>query len=81
MSRFRSVDAGKKARKRIDKQRDMDNIPNDPFMLLSYVNTRLRDDYTSLDVLCDDLDINRSELEAKLHGAGFDYMPAINQFR
>ncbi len=33
----------------------MDNLPKDPNILLSYINTKLRDDYTSLDALCDDL--------------------------
>lgn len=57
------------------------DLPKDPFILLSYINTKLRDDYSSLDALCEDLDVDRSELEAKLAAAGFDYMPAINQFR
>lgn len=56
-------------------------IPQDPVMLLSYVNMKLRDEYPSLDALCDDLDIDRGELERKLSEAGFDYMPEINQFR
>ncbi len=57
------------------------DLPKDPFILLSYINTRLRDDYSSLDALCDDMDIDRTELEATLSAAGFDYMPEINQFR
>ena len=32
-------------------------LPQDPAMLLSYVNMKLRDQYASLDDLCDDLDI------------------------
>lgn len=56
-------------------------LPYDPFMLLSVVNTKLRDDFTSLDELCVSLDVNREELESRLHDAGFDYMPSINQFR
>lgn len=50
-------------------------------MLLSWVNMKLRDRYDSLDSLCDDLNLNREELEEKLKEAGFDYMPEINQFR
>ena len=49
--------------------------------MLSYVNTRLRDDYPSLDAMCDDLAIDRSALERSLGAAGFEYMPEINQFR
>lgn len=56
-------------------------LPQDPFMLLSVVNTKLRDEYSSLDELCSSLGIDRSDLESKLHDAGFDYMPEINQFR
>ena len=56
-------------------------LPSDPFMLLSVVNTKLRDDFPSLDELCMSLDVNREELESRLHDVGFDYMPSINQFR
>ena len=54
---------------------------SDPFMLLSVVNTKLRDEYASLDDLCKSEDVDQTELEARLHAAGFDYMPEINQFR
>lgn len=40
----------------------MKKIPQDPIICLSYVNTQLRDFYSSLDLLCDDLMINRDEL-------------------
>lgn len=59
----------------------MNNLPNDPIMLLSAVNMKLRDEYPSLDALCDDLDLSRTDLEARLHAAGFDYLPDANQFR
>lgn len=59
----------------------MEDMPKDPFMLLSWVNMELRDRYDNLDSLCDDLNLNREELEGKLKEAGFDYMPEINQFR
>lgn len=48
-------------------------IPQDPFMLLSFVNMKLRDQYTSLDELCDDLNVTREELDAVLQSAGFEY--------
>ncbi len=57
------------------------DLPRDPFILLSYINTKLRDDYSDLDSLCADLQIDRSELEKTLGEAGFEYMPQINQFR
>lgn len=56
-------------------------LPSDPFILLSYINTKLRDEYSSLDALCDDLNVDRSDLEDKLAAAGFTYLPAANQFR
>lgn len=59
----------------------MNNLPQNPVMLLSYVNTQLRDNYASLDEFCSSLDVSRVDLEAKLSAAGFDYMPEINQFR
>ena len=59
----------------------MDNLPQDPFMLFSFINTMLRDRYDPLNSLCDDLDIDRSQLEKKLATAGFIYSETTNQFR
>ena len=59
----------------------MNNLPNDPIMLLSVINMKLRDFYPTLEDLCNDLDIDRAELEAKLSSAGFEYMPESNSFR
>ena len=56
-------------------------LPKDPMILLSYVNTQLRDNYDSLDALCEGLDVSRSELEETLHTAGFQYDAARNRFR
>lgn len=50
-------------------------------MLLSVVNTKLRDEYTSLDELCESLGADRNALEKKLADAGFEYIPSANQFR
>lgn len=58
----------------------MDQLPNDPMMLFSTVNMYLRDRYASLDELCSDLDINRTELEEKLRNAGFEYSAENNKF-
>lgn len=55
-------------------------LPKDPYMLLSVVNTKLRDDYTDLDDLCASLGEDRSQLESKLKEAGFNYNPTTNQF-
>ena len=56
-------------------------LPNDPMILLSYLNTRLRDDYASFDALCEDLDLSREELEKKLEAVGFAYDAEQNRFR
>ena len=56
------------------------NIPKDPTMLLSYINTKLRDDYSSLDALCDDLDIKQSELKTKLASIDYRYDATLNRF-
>lgn len=53
----------------------------DPFMLLSIMNLKLRDFYNSLDNLCEDLNIDKNELEKCLAAAGFEYVEAINQFK
>lgn len=56
-------------------------LPNDPFMLYSAINMKLRDEYPSLQELCSDLDISESDLTSRLEAAGFSYLPEINQFR
>ena len=55
-------------------------IPNDPVMLLSFLNLKLRDYYSSFDALCDDLDVSKSEIEEKLKAIGYVYNPDRNQF-
>ncbi|MDE7004600.1 MAG: DUF4250 domain-containing protein [Oscillospiraceae bacterium] len=56
-------------------------LPQDPYILLSYVNTKLRDEYPSLSALCDGLDADEGALTAKLADAGYAYDPAANQFK
>ena len=56
-------------------------LPKDPMILFSVVNTRLRDDYATLDALCEDLDEDHSALETRLAAAGFLYDEGKNQFR
>ena len=55
-------------------------VPNDPIILLSYINTQLRDFYCDLDDLCKSLDINREETESKLSDVGYVYDADRNQF-
>lgn len=56
-------------------------LPQDSFILLSYVNTKLRDEYDSLEALCEDLQADRAELTARLEQAGFRYDRERNRFR
>ncbi len=55
-------------------------IPNDPMILLSFINTKLRDNYKNLDLLCDDLQINKAELESKLSAVDYTYNSELNRF-
>ena len=56
-------------------------LPKDPMILLSYINTHLRDDYPTLDALCVALDVSRGELEETLGAVGFAYDEQQNRFR
>ena len=48
-------------------------IPSDPIMLLSFVNLKLRDYYGSLDAMCEDLDVSKVEITAKLAAVNYHY--------
>lgn len=56
-------------------------IPNDPVILLSFINTKLRDEYPNLDELCSSLCISREELEKKLASIGYEYSESSNSFK
>ena len=55
-------------------------IPNDPVMLLSFVNLKLRDFYSDLDAMCEDLDISKEELVQKLESIDYHYNAEQNRF-
>lgn len=55
-------------------------IPQDPAMLLGFINLKLRDYYASLEALCDDMDIERAEIEDKLSTIDYHYDKEKNQF-
>lgn len=55
-------------------------LPQDPAILLSFVNTKLRDCYDSLDALCDDLQADAGEIVGKLSALNYHYDPQRNQF-
>jgi len=59
---------------------DIMQLPTDPNILLSYVNTMLRDKYSDLDKLCSDQEINRSHIEEKLMSINYIYSKELNRF-
>ncbi len=56
-------------------------IPSDPMMLLSFINMKLRDEYDSLDELCESLDLDKAEIIKKLGMIEYRYDPGQNQFK
>ncbi|MBQ8421403.1 MAG: DUF4250 domain-containing protein [Bacteroidales bacterium] len=58
----------------------MTEYPKDPMMLMSWVNMKLRDFYPSLEALCEDLEIDRKDIEDSLNSAGFEYNSELNKF-
>lgn len=56
-------------------------LPKNPILLLSIVNTKLRDFYSSLDELCQDLDESKDEIIDILASSGYIYDKELNQFR
>lgn len=55
-------------------------LPTDNYMLLSFINMKLRDFYDSLDSLCDDLDCSKEEVLERLGSIDYIYDEANNQF-
>ena len=55
-------------------------IPKDPVILLSFVNTKLRDEYSSLDELCAALDMDQEEVVKSLEALDYHYDSAYHQF-
>lgn len=55
-------------------------IPNDPVMLLSFINLKLRDFYSGLDAFCEDMDVDKQEIIDKLAGIDYRYDSERNQF-
>ena len=56
------------------------NLPNDPVMLLSVLNLKLRDFYASLDALCEDMDIDKQTIIEKMKTIDYHYDEEKNQF-
>ena len=68
-------------KERIIRERgEMVNIPKDPVMLLSYINTQLRDNYRDMDELCRSLCLDRKDVDEKLASIDYEYDPEKNQY-
>ena len=61
-------------------QKMSNGLPSDPMILLSVVDTKLRDFYPSLQALCDDMEISEAELKEKLAQIDYEYDGLKNQF-
>ncbi|MGI6006608.1 MAG: DUF4250 domain-containing protein [Ruminococcus sp.] len=55
-------------------------IPKDPYMLLSYLNTQLRDYYAGLDDLCREKELDREDICRQMKAIDYEYDAARNQF-
>lgn len=55
-------------------------MPNDPVMLLSFVNMKLRDFYPSLEDMCKDINVDKGEIIYKLSSIGYEYEKHLNKF-
>ena len=58
----------------------MISLPNDPMILLSVINMKLRDSYSGLDELCEDMEVGREMIEKKLEQIDYRYDEETNQF-
>ncbi|MBR0411140.1 MAG: DUF4250 domain-containing protein [Eubacterium sp.] len=58
----------------------MEHLPENPLMLYSVINTKLRDQYGSLQALCEDMGIDEKELTDRLKKEGFEYIRELNKF-
>lgn len=52
-----------------------------PFVLLSLINTKLRDQYDNLEELCEDLNYDINELKDILSKINYFYNEDLNQFK
>jgi len=57
-----------------------DNLPNDPILLLSVINTKLRDFYIDLDTLCVEMNADKEMIIEKLADIDYEYDANTNQF-
>lgn len=56
-------------------------LPKDPVMLLSTINTKLRDFHSSFEDLCKSHDYDGDEIVNRLAQIDYHYDPKTNQFK
>lgn len=56
------------------------DIPKDPFILLSFINTKLRDFYLNLDELCEELEVPKDDIVSALDKIDYKYDLKLNRF-
>ncbi|MDY5806026.1 MAG: DUF4250 domain-containing protein [Lachnospira sp.] len=55
-------------------------MPKDPVMLLSFINTQLRDNYDSLTELCQTYSVDINQINKTLLAIDYVYDKSVNQF-
>ncbi len=55
-------------------------LPKDPFILLSFINTKLRDEFDSLEKFCESENESKEKIENTLKQIGFSYDSDKNTF-
>lgn len=58
----------------------MSQVPKDPVMLMSYLNTQLRDHYSTWEECCKSLNLEKEQIEKTLKQIDYVYDPERNQF-
>lgn len=56
------------------------SLPKDTFILLSYINTQLRDNYSSLEELCKSLSVDIDDINTTLNSIDYNYNAELNRF-
>ena len=57
------------------------SVPKDPILLLSFVNTKLRDEFKSLDDFCDEFSVEKKKKKKTLETVGYFYDENTNSFK
>lgn len=58
----------------------LNNLPKEPVILLSYINTQLRDNYSDLTEFCVANSIDINDVVGPLRTINYSYDEKVNQF-